>query len=442
MIDAKPQAETIRRRQRQARNTGNAAMQHDDPFASSDDHSAFIKPAVTRRDALAKLTAAAVAAPLGMAALRSADAAALLFSAGELQGKIARLNAAGLPDGLAEAVYFRLTPGDMPWTIKPFGVAAGQKVTVLLSGRWHISRDHDVWLEPGVVFHARIGGSGGNSPVYNPMNNTGTMTADRDGRLEIARSAGEWANDQGVLATPPEIYQQADGVIEGVALRWTGDPLAGLRKLAATDGFGGLAEREIARLQAAPATPAGWRQYHQFGEAGVFALTGAGIGGGPAEMCCETHKNVSLLQKNVDVPLEPGLRLNWRWIVDELPSLSPEDQAATHDYLSIAAEFDDGQDITYMWSVGLPPGKAFRCPLPYWNDIETHVVARSGRDQLGTWLNESRPLTDDYRAHIGGKATRVVRVWLIAVSLFMRRTGSCRYADIALAGPSGAHRLL
>lgn len=407
---------------------------YDDPFAPP-----AHRPAVTRRDALTKLTAAAVAAPLGLAALRSADAAALLFSPGELKGKVDRLTAAGKPDELAEIAYIRLTPGDMPWTIRPFDVAAGQAVTFLLSGRWHLSREHDVWFEPGVVFHARVAGGG---RLYNPMNNTGTTTADRSGRLEVARSAGEWASDKGVLATPAEIYQQADGLIEGVVLRWNGDPLTGLRKLAERDGFGGLVEREIARLQSAPATPAGWRQYFQFGEAGVFALTGAGIGGGPGEMCCETHKNVSLLQKDVDVPLEPGLRLNWRWIVDELPSLLPEDQAATHDYLSIAAEFDDGRDITYMWSVGLPPGKAFRCPLPYWNDIETHVVARSGRDQLGTWLNESRPLTDDYRTHIGGEATRVVRVWLIAVSLFMRRTGSCRYADISLAGPRGADRLL
>lgn len=412
----------------------------DDPFAPPGS-----RPAVTRRGALAHFTAAAVAAPLGVAAARSAAAAAL-FGPGELEAGLRALLAAGRPDELADAAYFRIGPGDMPWTQKPFSVAAGQPVTFLLSGRWHMSREHDIWLEPGVVFHARVSPNGGahggahggghRGPMFNPMNNTGTMTAAAAGAVELARSAGEWANPQGVLATPPEIYRQADGVIEGVALAWRGDPLTGLRKLAARGALGGLLAQEIRRLEAAPTTPAGWRQYFQFGEAGVFTQGDAG------EICCETHKNVSLLQRDVDVPLAAGLRLNWRWIVGELPSTLPEDQIGTHDYLSIAAEFDDGQDITYMWSAGLPVGKAFRCPLPYWNDIETHVVARSGRDQLGIWLEESRPLADDYRSLVGGKATRVVRVWLIAVSLFMRRSGSCRYADIALAGPAGQEKLL
>lgn len=395
------------------------------------DDDAITRPAVTRRGALAHLGAAAIAAPLGIAAARPA-AAGLLFAPGELQSGLAALRAAGKPLELADAAYFRIGPGDMPWTQKPLTAAAGQSVTFLLSGRWHMSREHDIWLEPGVVFHARVAGGA----MFNPMNNTGTMTAATAGAVEIARSAGEWANPQGVLATPPDIYRQADGLIEGVVLTWKGDPAAGLAKLAAQSAFGGLAAAEARRLAAAPTAPSGWRQYFQFGEAGVFSAGAAG------EICCETHKNVSLLQKDVDVPLAPGLRLDWRWIVGELPSLSPEDQAATHDYLSIAAEFDDGQDITYMWSVGLPPGKAFRCPLPYWNDIETHVVARSGRDELGVWLSESRPLADDYRALVGGKATRVVRVWLIAVSLFMRRTGSCRYADIALVNGAKAEKLL
>lgn len=399
----------------------------------SDDfnNSSLVRPAVTRRGALARLGVAAVAAPLGIAAARSALAAPFLAE-GELQRGLRALRAADAPAELAEAAYFRLAPADMPWALKPLTVSAGQQVTFLLSGRWHMSRQHDIWLEPGVVFHARVSGGA----MFNPMNNTGTMTAAAAGAVEIARSAGEWANPQGVLATPPDIYRQADGLIEGVVLTWKGDPLAGLRKLAAQGAFGGLAAAEAQRLAADPATPAGWRQYYQFGEAGVFSLSAAG------EICCETHKNVSLLQKDVDIPLTPDLRLDWRWIVGELPSLAPEDQAGTHDYLSIAAEFDDGQDITYMWSVGLPVGKAFRCPLPYWNDIETHVVARSGRDELGVWLNESRPLTADYRALIGGKATRVVRVWLIAVSLFMRRTGSCRYADIALTAAGKTEKLL
>ena len=37
----------------------------------------------------------------------------------------------------------------------------------------------------------------------------------------------------------------------------------------------------------------------------------------------------------------------WSWLVEKLPSELLEDLALTHDYISVAVEFDNGQDITY-----------------------------------------------------------------------------------------------
>jgi hypothetical protein len=74
--------------------------------------------------------------------------------------------------------------------------------------------------------------------------------------------------------------------------------------------------------------------------------------------------------------------------MDELLSKVREDNLITHDYLSIAVEFDNGQDITYYWSSELPVGTGFRCPITTWTARETHVVARSGLEGLGQWLNE------------------------------------------------------
>ena len=47
-----------------------------------------------------------------------------------------------------------------------------------------------------------------------------------------------------------------------------------------------------------------------------------------------------ILQKEVSLPFEPGTRLRWRWRVDALPSELPEDSALSHDYLSLAVEFE------------------------------------------------------------------------------------------------------
>jgi hypothetical protein len=106
----------------------------------------------------------------------------------------------------------------------------------------------------------------------------------------------------------------------------------------------------------------------------------------------------------------------------------------THDYLSIAVEFDNGQDITYYWSAELPVGTSYRCPIPTWTARETHMVVRSGRQGLGQWFSEERDVYKDYAEAIGGPMpARIVRVWLIAVSLFQGREGKCQYADIAFA---------
>ncbi len=143
------------------------------------------------------------------------------------------------------------------------------------------------------------------------------------------------------------------------------------------------------------------------------------------------------------LPFLPGTRLRWAWRMEELPSKVREDVLLTHDYLSIAVEFDNGQDITYYWSAELPEGTGFRCPIPTWTARETHVVARSGREGLGQWLREDRDVLADYEAKIGGPLPgKIVRVWLIAVSLFQHTEGKCDYADISFLTRDGAVKVL
>jgi hypothetical protein len=101
-------------------------------------------------------------------------------------------------------------------------------------------------------------------------------------------------------------------------------------------------------------------------------------------------------------------------------------------------EFDNGQDITYYWSAELPVGTAYRCPIPTWTARETHVVIRSGSEGLGQWFDEERDIYRDYLEFVGGPApARIVRVWLIAVSLFQGKEGECRYADLAFVTEKG-----
>jgi len=329
------------------------------------------------------------------------------------------INEANLPE-VSKVVEFNLENQDMPWTKELFKVKEGQQITFLLDGKWWFSKEHNMWVEPGIVFHAKVS----NEDYYNAGSNTGTMTASKNGRLTIARSLGEFKNPKGELSYPEDVYKKGQGYVDGVAILWEGDALDGLYKLSAQGDISGIIHREIQRQVYVPPLPKGWKNIFLFDNLGLFFQTG------PREISCHTHKNVGILQKDVDVPITNKLKFTWDWIVEQLPSKLPETNAGTHDYLSIAIKFDDGQDLTYMWSSSVEKELHFRCPLHGWKEIETHLVQRSGEKDLNKWLNESRNVEEDYKKTIGGKAKKVVQVWFIANTLFMRGTGKCKYSNI------------
>jgi len=361
-------------------------------------------------------------------------------------GSISFLDPAELIDGMTALIaeakspelrefrVFDLRGGELPWKDLGISVAKGQEVTFLLGGRVFLSREHDLWVEPGVAFHVRTRGT---RPMFNPMTNTGTMTATADGPLEMARSVVEFQDDKGELAVPKEDYSKADAHIYGLALVWRGRALAGVTSLLGHGDVGGILGAELARLQSVRKLPASWHNFFMLGGGPVIFND---IGNGA--ISCQPLKNAGILQRPVGLELKPQTKLSWRWIVEELPSLLPEDQLTSHDYMSIAAEFDDGQDLTYFWSSSLPVGKAFRCPIPRWTPLESHMVVRSGFAELGKWVSDERDVYEDYKAHIGGTATKLVNVWLLGVSLFQRRSGSCRFAAMEVSQPGIATRRL
>jgi hypothetical protein len=73
---------------------------------------------------------------------------------------------------------------------------------------------------------------------------------------------------------------------------------------------------------------------------------------------------------------------------------------------------------------------------------EFHVVVRCGGEGLGEWHSERRNLYTDYRRYMGEPPARIVRIWLIANSVFQRGEGICDYADIRLLSETGQERVL
>lgn len=324
---------------------------------------------------------------------------------------------------------FRLLrlPADVPpWTETGLTLAAGDEVTWLATGRVHPSGMPEAWFGPVFALWGRVG----DGPVFKGTQATTTFTVDRAGPLSLAVYQGEWATPQGALATPLEAYADRAGALDVMVIRWRGSAAGGLKALCAASASDGPAAAEAARLASPIMRPDGWHYLWFLGEGDIFRR--AEVDGRPA-IAVHTHRDVGILQRPVDTPLTDATELAWSWKIDRLPGAVAEDQAHVHDYLSIAVEFDNGQDLTYYWSAALPEGRHFRCPLPTWAPRETHMVIRSGTAGLGRWHDERRSVAADYAEAIGGPPPRrIVGVWLIAVSLFTRGTGQGAFADIAL----------
>ena len=326
-------------------------------------------------------------------------------------------------------------PGDRTsWLDSGLALRAGDDATTFATGSLDLVAPLDLRAEPATQLWFRAGPDG---PVFRGTRATHSFAAPAAGSLELASNLpGEWAHPSGVRAVPTRGTPRPKGRLSVLLVRWApgSEADAALRVAAASDP-GGLAAAELRRRATAVPEPDGWRHLWSIGASAIFDGTRGGI-------ACATHADVGILQREVDVPLTDATRLRWAWRVDELPSALAEDTLPTHDYLSIALEFDNGQDLTWHWSAELAPGYAYRCPIPACKARETHLVVRSGRADLGRWLTEEREVRRDYAATVGRPPERIVRVWLIAVSSFQRGRGSAAFDDIEVRDGERVERLV
>ena len=330
----------------------------------------------------------------------------------------------------AQTCFLRLPGNVPPWTDTGIRVSKGERVSLLSEGRIIMSEELGLWAGARYHLWLKIGEDG---PIFNGTRDTFTFQAQREGPLFVTIYHGEWKTREGELATPLELYEGAGGALDIFIIRWKAEPAVGLRKLREAAPDDPLIQAEIARLASPVRPPDGWRYLWFLGESEIFR----GIDhDGHRAIALRADSDVGILQKSVDLELQPDTTLLWRWKVTELPATGPEDSMPTHDYLSIAVEFDNGRDLTWYWSAALAVGTSYACPLPTWTARETHLVVRSGEDGLGRWQAEQRNVSEDYRRAIGEPPKRIVAVWLIANSLFGHRIANAEFSDIGFAwGP-------
>jgi hypothetical protein len=341
-------------------------------------------------------------------------------------------------EGAVADFALRFLPArEPPWTDAGLALVPGESFSWLAEGRVVISAQAGLWGGPRLHLWGRVGAG----PVFCATRASTTRVADRAGSLRLGVYHGEWASPQGELRTPREAYAALEGGFHVAAVRWPGGLDAarrGLARLAERSGGDPAVAAEVARLAAPVTPPGGWEYLWFLGESEIFRPA-TGEAGQPAVEAV-VDGDVGILRRALDPPVALGEDsvLAWRWRVDSLPSARPEDVLLAHDYLSVALEFDDGRDLTWMWSAGLPRGHHFACPIPQWTPRETHLVVRSGAEGLGRWQAEARGLAADTRRALGALPSRAVAVWLIAVAVFQHGRGRAVFSDVALQGREGS----
>lgn len=361
----------------------------------------------------------------------------------EFESGFVALLAKAPSNSIRESAFFSVPANQPPWFDTGLDLKAGEQVTVFAIGRAILSRALNLWVHPDMQLWYRIGDTG---KIFRGTRNSHTFAASESGRLFLGSYfPGEWSTRTGAVAVGTEAYRAMEGSLGVEIIRWSAEPLAALKSLIAIGDVGSLLASEIDRLEHQVQPPQGWEYLWFLGPSEIYS-TGETAPSKRPSIACYTHRDAAILHKDVSLPLTRDTRLRWSWKVDALPCDMPENTLENHDYVSIAVEFDNGQDLTFFWSSQLPVDAGFRCPIPTWTARETHVVARSGTGDLGRWCDEERSLYSYYERFVGtiGKLdeghdprvvappSKVVRVWLIANTMFKQKKGRCEFGAIEL----------
>jgi DUF3047 family protein len=338
--------------------------------------------------------------------------------------------AAGAKLHLARYTMVFLPADSGGWIDTGLLVSHGQSVTLLAQGQIWLSREADLFFGANITLWYRISGG----EIARSPNNSVTFEASAEGTLSlIVKPPGEWANRQGDFLSDYPHAGASGGVLVAVLI-WNGPAEVGLHGFSTLDASC-MAERELARIANKPTLPPGWEPLWRVGDTGMFRESTDTTG--RAVISCQCCNDAAILKYPVDVALTPETRLTWSWRVNRLPSRIAENSLAGHDYVSVAVEFDNGQDLTWFWSVNLPVGTTFRCPIPWWDRHETHVVARTGTGELGVWMSESKLVQAGYRDAVAGDLPRrIVGIWLISLSPFQRGVAAWDCRDLRVDPPA------
>ncbi|GEL17528.1 hypothetical protein PA7_13650 [Pseudonocardia asaccharolytica DSM 44247 = NBRC 16224] len=320
-----------------------------------------------------------------------------------------------------DSVHLTLQADRPPWTPTGLQVCRGDRVTLLGSGFVRWCPPHDAGAGAKRHLWGRVPGG----EIFGCTQDTTTTVIDHDGELELCVHLGAWADRKGALATGDAPYRRASGGLDVTVLRWVAgaDPVAGLTSLGPGIVDPSLAAAEHARLCDPVVPPPGWEYLLEFGPGDVYRHARRD-GRSAIDVVCDD--NAGVIRTEVGLPLGADTTLEWTWRVDEPPLPAPGSEGWIRDQLSVAVEFDTGQELSWCWAAAPEPAHP-GAPIPL----------RAGGP--GATHHESRTIVGDYRRHLGRPPDRIVGIRLTAVSHLRHSLVRASFSGIVLR--TGRHRI-
>ena len=317
-----------------------------------------------------------------------------------------------------EITKLELTNALAGWISTGISLEVGDPFEVVARGMWD---SEGLILGPRHVLWYRVseGGTARNFPSDDLF-----AVSEASGELEIAIRPPSfyWSDKQGTF--PPEILEAPEIAVAFTLEIQQSGALHGMRLSEAdknlSQTFDGSEDRP----------PRDFEYLTILGESEVWS---GRVVSNEYFVSAKLEDDVGIIKMPVNIKLSESTLFSFDWLYHSLPAVAPETSVVGHDYLSIALEFDNGQDLTWMWSKFLAKGTSFTCPLPWWSERETHYVLDSGSDGLGKWKSHSRNVLDDYAEAVAGDPPKkIVGIWLIANNLFAKQDASASFRNITL----------
>jgi hypothetical protein len=172
--------------------------------------------------------------------------------------------------------------------------------------------------------------------------------------------------------------------------------------------------------------PHGWELKEKSGKADISVTKDGDISA--VHLLC---KNASFsLEKKVDVDIREYPVLTWKWKVTQLPeggdfrTSQTDDQAA-----QLFLAFSKTKVLVYLWDTTAPQGLMHKVPSPPLMSIKA-VVVRSGTNDTGKWITETRNVYEDYKKLFGNEPPRLGGVRLQINSQHTKSSAESYFADV------------